>query len=41
MIIFMIISALRDTKLTGEGAHKRGGHLLEEGINLSPDPCKR
>ena len=41
MIIFMIKSALRGTKLTGEGAHKRGGHLFEEGTNLSPDPCKR
>lgn len=41
MIIFMIKSALRGIKPTGEGAHKRGGHLLEEGTNLSPDPCKR
>lgn len=41
MIIFTIKSVLRGIKPTGEGAHKRGGHLLEEGTNLSPDPCKR
>ena len=41
MVIFMILTALRSIKLIGEGAYKRGGHLIEKGTNLRTDLCQR